>query len=171
MKHDFLRLGGRVASVAAAAAVCGLLSVGTTGPAGATAPPSLTITAGPYHANQHISVSVGPNKYFTPYSRINIIECADPGGSPKHLPVNVNSCDGNTIQGTTILVQRDGSFSERAYQLYALPNRSQLGETPDTRPLCNTKHSCVLYIGQNQEKFSAPKMFSAPFTLSGSGHS
>lgn len=167
MKHDLIDLCRRAASIAAGFAMCGVLATAGIGAAGATAssPPSLTITPGPYHSNQHIAVSVGPNHFFTPYSRINIIECADPGGAKKHLPVNVDACDGNTIQGNTILVQRDGSFSERGYQLYALPNRPQLGETSDTRPLCNAKHACVLYIGQNQEKFTAPKMFSAPFTL------
>lgn len=175
MKHDLNHLCRRTASVAAGFALCGaLLAAGPTGGAGATgsSPPSVTITPGPYHSNQHISVSVGPNRFFTPYSRINIIECADPGGTKKHLPVNVDACDGNTIQGNTVLVQRDGSFSEDGYQLYALPNHSQLGENSDTRPFCNAKHACVLYIGQNQEKFTAPKVFSAPFTLrASSGHS
>ena len=140
--------------------------VATPGTAGAVSPPTLNVTAGPYHNGQHIAVSVGPNHYFTPYSRVNIIECADPGGDAKHLPKSVDSCDGNTIQGNTILVQRDGSFSEHGFTLYALPNASQLGETADTRPLCDQKHMCVLYIGQNQEKFSAPKMFSPPFQIS-----
>ena len=111
-------------------------------------------------------MSVGPNRYFTPYSRINIIECADPGGSSKNLPVSVIACDGNTIQGNSILVQRNGSFSERHYQLFALPNASSLGEPPDSVPVCNKNKMCVLYIGQNQEKFTAPKVFSAPFTIS-----
>ena len=94
-----------------------------------SAAPALTITPGPYHDGQLINVSVGPNNYFTPYARINILECADPGGKTKNLPTNVTACDGNTIQGTTILVQPNGSFSEHGYQLFALPNASQLGET------------------------------------------
>ena len=60
----------------------------------------------------------------------------------------------------------DGSFSERGYTVYLLPNATQLGETPDSRPICNRRSVCVLYIGQNQEKFTAPKLFSPPFTVS-----
>jgi hypothetical protein len=146
------------------------IAVGTASePAGAVAPPALTITPGPYHNEQLINLSVGPNHFFTPYSRINIIECADPGGKAKNLPVSVDSCDGNTIQGVSILVNRNGSWFEHGYQLYALPNASQLGESPDSLPVCNQKKDCVLYIGQNQEKFTAPKMFSAPFVILKSG--
>jgi hypothetical protein len=142
------------------------LTVGAiSAPAGAVAPPALTITPGPYHNEQLINLSVGPNHYFTPYSRINIIECADPSGKPANLPISVTGCDGNTIQGVTILVQRDGSWYEHGYQLYALPNTSQLGESADSQPVCNQKMSCVLYIGQNQEKFTAPKVFSHPFVI------
>ena len=32
--------------------------------------------------------------------------------------------------------------------------------------MCNQKKMCVLYIGQNQESFTAPKMFSPAFTVS-----
>jgi hypothetical protein len=147
-------------------AVVGILVVGMAGAAGTTGGPALKMTPGPYHNEQLINVSVGPNHFFAPYSRVNIIECADPGGKTKNLPTSVNSCDGNTIQGNTILVQPNGSFAEHGYQLFALPNASQLGEQPDTVPVCNQNKSCVLYIGQNQEKFTAPKIFSAPFTIS-----
>jgi hypothetical protein len=150
--------------------VFGIVLATTAASAGAVTAPALTITAGPYHDGQVINLSVGPNHYFKPYSRINIIECADPGGKTKNLPTSIVACDGNTIQGNTILVQRNGSFSEHGYQVFALPNASQLGETPDTRPICNGKQACVFYIGQNQEKFSAPKIWSPPFTVSKSGN-
>src|ERR1700733_14755825 len=145
--------------------LAGVAVVTVSGPAGAVAPPALKITTGPYHNEQLINLSVGPNHFFTPYSRINIIECADPGGKAANLPISVTGCDGNTIQGVTILVQPNGSWYEHGYQLYALPNASQLGESPDSQPVCNQKKSCVLYIGQNQEKFTAPKIFSAPFVI------
>ncbi len=143
-----------------------VLAVGPAGAAGAASPPALTITSGPYVNGQSINLSVGPNKFFKPYSRVNVIECADPGGKSKSLPTSVLACDGNTIQGNTILVKPDGSFSERSYQVYALPNALQLGEASDSRPICDRKRDCVLYIGQNQEKFTAPKIFSPPFTVS-----
>jgi hypothetical protein len=154
-------------------AVCSLvgaaLVVSPVGSAYAVSPPALKITSGPYHNGQLINVSVGPNRYFKPYARVNILECADPGGKAKNMPTNVTKCDGNTIQGTTILVQPNGSFSERGYQVFALPNASTLGEAPDTVPACNKKKVCVLYVGQNQINFTAPKVFSPPFTVSKSG--
>jgi hypothetical protein len=156
----------RIASCVVGSIGAGIAVVAMAGAASAVSAPALKITPGPYHDQQLINVSVGPNHYFKPYSRVNILECADPGGRTKNLPVNVTTCDGNTIQGNTILVQPNGSFSEHGYQLFALPNGVQLGEQPDTVPVCNQKKSCVLYIGQNQERFSAPKVFSAPFTIS-----
>jgi len=170
MKRDIAGIGRRhIASTVTGGLLAGVSIVGVTGTAGATAPPALTITPGPYHNGQSINLSVGPNKFFTPYSRVNVIECGDPGGKSRNLPTSVSACDGNTIQGNTILVKSDGSFSERGYTVYLLPNTTQLGETSDSRPICNRRSVCVLYIGQNQEKFSAPKMFSSPFTISRSG--
>jgi hypothetical protein len=165
-EYEFLR---RMMSCIIGTFMIGIALAATAGSAGAETAPALTITPGPYHDGQLISVSVGPNHYFKPYSRINIIECADPGGKARNLPTSILACDGNTIQGNTILVQHNGSFSEHGYQVYALPNASQLGETPDTRPICNGKQACVFYIGQNQEKFTAPKIWSPPFTVSKSG--
>ena len=147
---------------------CGAIGV-MVAPAGAASPPSITITSGPYHNGQLINLSVGPNHFFAPYSRVNVIECADPHGSTKNLPTSDAVCDGNTIQGNTILVKKNGSFSEHGYELFALPNTKTLGEELGDQPVCNTKHPCVLYVGQDQNHFSAPKVFSAPITISGSG--
>ena len=160
---------GITLSVLGSAVLAGVAVLPMAGPAGAVGPPALKITPGPYHSEQLINLSVGPNHFFKPYSRINIIECADPGGQAKNLPISVNGCDGNTIQGVTVLVQPDGSWYEHGYQLYELPNAPQLGENADSQPVCNQKKSCVLYIGQNQEKFTAPKIFSAPFVILKSG--
>jgi len=169
MRHD-VRLAargrkGRMTGSLVTAALAAVFAGTIAGPAGAVAPPTLQITPGPYHNQQEINVSVGPNHFFKPYARINIIECADPGGKSNNLPINVDTCDGNTIQGNTILVQRNGSFSIHGYEVFALPNASQLGETSDTRPSCNQKNMCVLYIGQNQINFRAPKEFSPPFAV------
>ena len=126
----------------------------------------LTITGGPYQPGQHIDVSVGPNGYFKPYAGIKILECADPGGTVQNLPKNVSACDGNTIQPGSIIINQDGSFSFQGYPVFQLPNATQLGEPDDNRPICNASNECVFYIGQNQEKFTAPKIFSPPFTVS-----
>ena len=81
------------------------------------------------------------------------------GGQPAD---GQHDCDGNTIQGISILVANDGSFSESTYQVYALPS-PVLGEQPNAQPICNQTNYCVLYVGQNQNDFTAPKVFSAPF--------
>lgn len=124
----------------------------------------LTPSSTTYHSGQTISVSVGPNKYFAPFARIIILQCADPGGSSAHLPINDTTCDGNTVPGHSVLVAKDGSFSTTYQQIFSLPN-TVLGETPDGRPVCNQTHACVLYVGQDQTNFTQPKIFSAPFTV------
>lgn len=155
------------ATTAAAGALLGLLIavIGLALPVAAATPPALQVSAGPFHDGQLISISVGPNHFFTPYSRVNVLECADPGGKKANLPTSVSTCDGNTIQGNTILVKKDGSFSEHGFQLFALPNVPTLGELPNGQPVCNQKKSCVLYVGQDQIHFTAPKEFSPPFTI------
>jgi hypothetical protein len=160
-----LRVGARLLTAAAALAILSISSL----PAGAVSPPRLIMTSGTFHNYELISVAVGPNHFFKPYSRVNILECADPGGKKQDLPTNANTCDGNTIQGNTILVNKNGSFSEHGYEMYALPNKPQLGELPGNQPICNQKKSCVLYIGENQENFNSAKMFSPPFLIQSSG--
>ncbi len=133
--------------------------------AGAASPPVVHITKGPYHNGELINLSVGANHFYKPYSRINLLECADPGGLKKNLPTSVATCDGNSIEGNSILIAKNGSWSETGYQLFALPNVKSLGELPDGQPVCNQRKPCVLYIGENQENFTWPKQFSAPFTI------
>jgi hypothetical protein len=139
-------------------------------PVVALSPPSTSVA---YHDGQKIKLSVAANKLFNPYSRVVVLECADPGGQVSNLPVNDNTCDGNTVNGYSILINKDGSLSTgryHSYLLYALPDRS-LGESPDGEPVCDKTHWCVLYVGENQNNFKSPKIFSAPFTISGSGSS
>jgi hypothetical protein len=139
--------------------------------AAAAATPTLTITPGPsagsFTNGESVTVSVGPNSLFTPHYRVNIIECADPGGSTANLPVNEKTCDVNTVEADTVLVQPDGSFKETGYTLYALPN-AVLGEQANWQPVCNRTDKCVLYVGENQDDFTQPKIFSAPFAFTSS---
>lgn len=133
--------------------------------------PTVTLTPAPspsIRGGQVVGLSVGPNKYFAPYSRIEILECADPGGQAANLPVSDLTCDGNTAPGFSVLVNKDGSFSTNQYQIYSLPN-AVLGEPHDNQPTCNASHQCVLYVGQDQTNFHAPKVFSAPFTVAPPG--
>jgi hypothetical protein len=140
-------------------------TIGGIGPAAAASAPTATVTHGPYRNGQMINISVGANHFFKPNSRINILECGDPGGKKSNLPTDESTCDGNTIQGNSILVAANGSFSEIGYQVFALPNAATLGEGASSRPICSLKKECVLYIGANQSKFSAPKIFSRSFTI------
>jgi hypothetical protein len=127
--------------------------------------PSLTITPSasghPYVSGQSIRISVGPNSRFTAYSRVEVLECAASNGT---LPVDDTACDGNTAQLGSVLVAADGSFDVPAYTLYQLPN-SALGEPANHAPACDRSQECVLYIGQNQNDFSQPKMFSGTFAV------
>jgi hypothetical protein len=152
------------------AVVSGAMFVGALPAIASVKAPTLSITQvsanGSYRNSQTIRISVGPNGRFVPYSRIIILECADPHGSKSRLPTNADTCDGNTVQGDTVLVAKDGSFSEAAFPVYQLPNPA-LGEPSHFQPVCNGKHKCVLYIGENQEDFTQAKLFSPPFSVTG----
>jgi hypothetical protein len=166
MNNAVSRLGGRSIGIALIAIVApSLAALAAVENAGASAPPSLAVSpAGNYHDGQSIQVSVGSNSYFTPHSRIVIVECADPGGLTSNLPRDDTTCDGNTVQGNTLLISADGSFSQSSYTVYLLPTPT-LGEQSNAQPICNQTNYCVLYVGQDQNDFTAPKVFSAPFLV------
>ena len=133
---------------------------------GAAGPPSVTVVpTGPFRNGQTITVTVGPNSLFTPRQHINIVECSDFSGTAAGLPKSIADCDGNTIQGGTVVIGSNGGFTEKGYVVYSLPNQN-LAELVGGVPVCNATHPCVLYVGQNQEDFTRPKVFSAPFTVS-----
>jgi hypothetical protein len=146
-----------------------LIAFGGGSIASAASPPSVSITPGPlggkFGDGQVVRVSVGPNSLFAPHSRVVILQCADPGGDVSHLPLSLVGCDENTVQGDTTLVQSDGSFVEPSYSLYALPSKV-LGEQSNWQPICNPTNDCVLFVGQDQNEFSKPKLFSRPFLMS-----
>jgi hypothetical protein len=153
-----------VAGIGTALAIAGAVVLHIV-PSGAALPPSLTVSSlKDLHSGQTVSVSVGATSFFTPNAHVNILECADPGGTAAHLPTSISTCDGNTVQGNTVLIAANGSFSEADYTVYALPN-SALGEQANVQPACNQTDPCVLYVGQNQNDFTAPKVFSPPFTI------
>ena len=122
----------------------------------------------PFSSGQVIQVKIPTNSTLRPGAGIRIVECAAPSGV---VPIDPSSCDGTTIQGDTVLVNKDGSVDytrtsiTSGFTVYALPNRHSLGESPDGLPVCNTTHKCVLYIGQNQLDFTAPHYWSEPFTV------
>jgi hypothetical protein len=152
--------------VVLACCVVGATATALLQPAGAS-PSAPTVSISPdtnLHSGESISISVGPNSTFSPNAEVRILECADPGGSAANLPKDDSTCDGNTIQGDSILVAANGSFSEAKYSVYALPS-TVLGEQANGQPVCDQTNPCVLFIGQNQNDFTAPKVFSQPFRI------
>jgi LPXTG-motif cell wall-anchored protein len=138
-----------------------LLVAGSTlafaGPASAASP---TVTLNPsagFFDQQTIEVSVGPNSFFTPNASIKILECAVGATSDAQ-------CDGNTQNADAVIVKADGSFDYKAYVLYQLPS-SVLGEPAGNQPVCNGTVQCTLYVGQNQNDFSQPHIFSSAFVI------
>ena len=101
---------------------------------------------------------------------MNILECADPGGSvgqsaQGHHQLRWQHDPGQLHTGR----RRRELLRFRLSRLHGFPN-SALGEQPDDQPTCNQTNPCVLYVGQDQNDFTAPKVFSAPFLVTpGSG--
>ena len=98
---------------------------------------------------------------------IKIIECADPGGLVVNLPVKVTQCDPSTLDASATLLE-DGSVLDSGYTIYALPDVTVLG--PSNGTLCDMSHQCVLGIFTNQNDFSKPHLFSAPFLVAADEH-
>jgi hypothetical protein len=151
-----IALIGIIASLSARTGVAGAASVAVT--------ISSPAPGGSFHSGSAASVSVGSNALFVPHSRVVILECSDPGGSAAQLPTSISNCDENTVQADTVLVQPNGSLSEKGYTLYSLPN-AVLGEQSNWQPVCDATHKCVLYVGENQNDFTQPKLFSQPFSI------
>jgi len=167
---------GKLATIVATAVLAGSIaglalvspSFAGSGPANGTqvpnsAVPAETVTAGtPFSSGQVIKVQIPTNSNLTPGARVNILECADPGGTVANLPGDVSGCDNYTANGDTVLVQSDGSVMYSNYTVYALPDPG-IGDT-GTSPECDLTAECVLFIGQDQTNFaSAPYYFSQPF--------
>ena len=83
------------------------------------------------------------------------------------VPTQTSACDGNTIQGNTILPAADGSFTYDNYQLYALPDVYSLDESAGGQPVCGQTAAteCILYIGNDQLDFTKPHLWSTPFYI------
>ena len=78
------------------------------------------------------------------------------------VPTNPGQCDGNTIQGSTVIVGSDGSVDYMSYTMYSLPN-SDLGDRPASQPACDLSDECVLYIGEDHNDFTQPHFWSQGF--------
>jgi hypothetical protein len=135
------------------------------------AQPVGTVAAGkPFSSGQTINVVIPANSTFNSpdnTTAINILECAAPNGV---IPTLTTACDGNTIQGPTVTANTNGSFTLTGYTVYALPDSVSLGEGSGG-PVCgNTLATeCILYIGNNQNNFTAPHLWSQPFLINANG--
>jgi hypothetical protein len=125
-----------------------------------------TVTTGtPLSSGQKINVVVPPNSLFNHKTAVNVFECSAPDGV---APTTSASCDGNTIQGASVLPNADGSVDLKQatgslYPVYALPD-GNLGES-STGTACGITASteCMLYIGENVGDFAKPHVWSQPF--------
>ena len=174
IRHASRRVAVAVAATAAAGtfAAMAFSSPASADPpaSGSTIPnavqPTGTVTPGPFDSGQNVNVVVPANSAFAApndNSGVNIVECSAPNGV---LPALPSACDGNTQQ-TLVGVNSDGSFTFSNYTIYALPDSYSLGETASNPVTCgNTAATeCVLYIGNNQEDFTAPHLWSQPFLV------
>jgi hypothetical protein len=134
---------------------------------------SSSVAVSPLADDKPITVSVAPNSTLSRSSleaagfpsgavAIKIIECADPGGQTVNLPVKVTQCDPATLDASATL-EEDGSVLDSGYTIYALPDVPVLG--PSNGTLCDMAHECVLGIFTNQNDFTKPHLFSAPFLV------
>ena len=128
------------------------------------AQPQSPFTSGiPYASGQNINVVIPANSAFAgSHLAIKIVECSAPNGV---VPTQTSACDGATVNGKTLLPSADGSFSFTNYTLYALPNANSLGESGG--PACGqtADTECILYVGNDQNDFTQPHLWSAPFYI------
>jgi hypothetical protein len=171
----------RAAAVVAAVSAAGAFSIAVLGaPAGAATPTEGSsvpnsavpggafVAGGPFSSGQQINIVVPTNTVFSPTANLNIEECAAPNGT---IPTVPSACDGNTIQGPSFKTNSDGSINFQTethslYTVYALPDSINLGESAGG-PICGDTAAteCILFIGQNQNDFTQPHVWSQPFFI------
>ena len=112
------------------------------------------------------SVTVGSERLLHPACPVNILECADPGGLGRRtFPRTSPPATGTRFRGLRSWSVPTGASPNPTITVYLLPSQA-LGEQSNYQPVCNQTNHCVLYVGQNQNDFTAPKVFSAPFLVS-----
>ena len=134
-----------------------------------------TVATSPLSNGQVVDVSVAPNSTMARSSLetagfdsgavpIKVLECADPGASTAGLPTKPTQCEPATIDSISG-ARADGSFVVNNFTVYALPNVAVLGPSNGTE--CDSSdHPCVLGLFSNQNDFTKPHIFSAPFEIS-----
>jgi Bacterial Ig-like domain (group 1) len=134
------------------------------------AAPIGSVTPGPFSSGQGIDVVVPANAIFSPTANILIVECSAPNGVPPILP---SACNGDTVNGNSVEPNADGSIDYQAettspYQVFATPD-SAIGDQSSS-PACGETATteCILFIGNNQNDFTQPHVWSQPFFITAS---
>jgi hypothetical protein len=164
-----MRMKTRLALVGAAFAVAAggfsipLASTASAYPSSTPASVTTPNLAGQDAANGGLLTVQGSN--FPPGSvnpsGIQIIECADPGGTVANLPLDASQCDGTTVNGNQITPSSGGSFTDH----YGVQT---LSTTSGSNINCDATDYCVLWVGTDYNSdFSDPanQTFSAPFLV------
>jgi hypothetical protein len=135
------------------ALACVVVTVaGTSVPAMATINPTATVTPGTAVTDGQI---VTVNASGLPANRtIQVEECA---GTVDNPPTDNTSCDGVTLDSSTD-TDPGGVYANSGYTVYTRP--SSLLSSPATIT-CDAGHACVLYVGVDQNNFSAAHAFAA----------
>ncbi len=132
------------------------------------------VATNPLASGQVLDVSVSANSTLSRSSLeaagfpsgavpIKVLECSDTGGQQANLPKEPSQCDPSTIVSVAG-AQEDGSLYVKDLTIYALPDVAELG--PSNGTVCDdAAHQCVLGIFSNQNDFSKPHLFSAPFQI------
>ena len=127
----------------------------------------------PLTDQESVDVSVGPNSTLSQSSLeaagfpdgvvgVKALMCEDPNGQVANLPQQLSSC----VPQTVIVgpgPNKDGSVSVDGFTVYVVPDAAVLGSSNGT--VCDATHECVIGIFSNQENFSKPHLFSAPFEV------
>jgi hypothetical protein len=154
----------------ALAAVMGVAPLaGASGPTEGAVVNVIGVGNGPTHApfasGQPVNVVVPANSLFAPTTVVDVLECSAPDGV---VPTSPSACDANTINGPSLFSNSDGSinFQISTGQLYALFDTpdSNIGDATGSPACGNTVATeCILYIGENQNDFRQPHVWSQPF--------
>jgi len=144
----------------------------------ATDEPSGTpVTDGtPYSSGQEIDITVAANSTidasnlssfgFGSEPPMHVLMCSDYQGTSGNLPTTASgNCQGDTEASTPGPISSDGSFTLNNYKVYALPDNILFSEGTSTPDCGLAPYYCVLYIGPDQNSFTDPKLFSAPFQV------
>jgi hypothetical protein len=158
-----MRVAGRVPGLGLAA----IVAVGTVLfllPGSAMANPQVTMPSSNPGNNQMATVS---GSGFPPHRQdptgLQILECADPGGTQSNLPRDATRCEGQTASINQINTDAAGNFSDKYTFI-------KLNSAHTSSIDCDATHFCVLWVGVDYNtEFLGPHAFSPSFEIGGTG--